>query len=101
MVSDQIGLVTDLFKFSMPKIVPIEVYHEESNFVVLQAPGRRYPGVLIQGDTLTGIVGELNEALQLFDSDREEALGCLRIAHDSLKSKLDQYLEICRENGIK
>ena len=85
----------------MSKTVAIEVFHEESNFVVLQTPGRRYPGVVIQGDSLGGIVGELHEAIQLIDIDREEARGCLQNAYDSLKSRLDQYHEVCRENGIK
>jgi len=81
--------------------IPIEIYHEESNFVVLQTPGRRYPGIVIQGDSLAGIVGELGEALKLWDTDRDEAQGCLKNAFDSLKSRLDQYEEICRKNGIK
>jgi hypothetical protein len=83
------------------RTVAIEVFHEESNFVVLQTPGRRYPGVVIQGDSLGGIVGELREAVQLFDIDREESRGCLQNAYDNLKSRLDQYHEVCRENGIK
>jgi len=85
----------------MSRTVAIEVFHEESNFVVLQTPGRRYPGVVIQGDSLGGIVGELHGAIQFFDSDRDEALGCLQNAYDNLKSRLDQYHEVCRENGIE
>ncbi len=84
----------------MPRTVPIEVFHEESKFVVLQTPGRRYPGIVIQGDTLAGIVAELNAAIQIFEVDREEALEILKSTYDDFRSKLDQYNEICLENGI-
>ncbi len=84
----------------MSRIVSIQVFHEEPNFVVLQTPGRKYPGVVVQGDTLAGVVGDLDEAIRLFDDNREDALGCLQSAYDNLKSKLDQYHQICRENGI-
>jgi len=52
----------------------LEVYCNETNFTVIRVRERSYPGVLIQGDSLMGIVGDLKEAVQLFDEDREESL---------------------------
>jgi hypothetical protein len=57
--------------------------------------------VLIHGDSLGGIGGDLELAIQLFETDREESLGCLKLAFEELKSRFDGYLEVCRMNGIE
>ena len=84
----------------MKREATVEIFAEESNFVVLRVPERRYPGVLIQGDSLSGIVGELKGAIDLFESDREEALGCLKLAFENLKWRLDDYQRVCVENKV-
>lgn len=78
-----------------------EVFCLESNFAVLRMPDRAYPGVLIQGDSLMGIVGELEEAIAHFDNDREESLGCLKNAYDQLVWRLTEYKKVCEANDIK
>jgi predicted RNase H-like HicB family nuclease len=85
----------------MVEKVLVEVLHQESNFVILRVPGRAFPGVVIQGDSLAGLVDELSGAIENFESDREESLGCLQNAFGSLKRRLDDYNEICRQNGIQ
>jgi hypothetical protein len=85
---------------SKMKKATLEIYHEGSNFVVLKAPGRAYPGVLIQGDSLTGIVGDAREAIELFDSDREEALELLKGLYEQLNWRLEAYNQVCKENQI-
>ena len=67
---------------------------------MLRAPSRRYPGVLVQGDSLGGIVSDLETAIELFDSDREESLGCLELAFNELKWRLEGYKKVCEENNI-
>lgn len=76
--------ITDPYYLNMNINESPEVFCYESNFAVLRMPGRAYPGVLIQGDSLIGIVAELEEAIAHFDNDREESLGCLKNAHDEL-----------------
>lgn len=34
------------------RIEPVEIYADTTNAAVLRHPGRKFPGVLIQGDTL-------------------------------------------------
>jgi hypothetical protein len=72
----------------MKRPATVEIYHEQSNFVVLSAPGRKYPGVLIQGDSLMMIVGDIREAIELFDSDREESLEVLKGLYEELNGRL-------------
>lgn len=82
------------------KVSP-DVFHNETNFAVIKMAERKYPGVLIQGDSLAGIVGDLDEAANLFETDRAESFECLKGARDELKWRLEKYLEVCGENGIE
>ena len=91
-------LTADLFIF-MKRETTVEIFAEESNFVVLRVPGRKYPGVLIQGDSLSGIVGDLEQAINLFETDKEESLGCLKLAYDGLKWRLNGYIQACEDNS--
>lgn len=36
-------------------VEPVEIYSDASNAVVMRHPGRRFPGILVQGDTLSGL----------------------------------------------
>ncbi len=76
----------------------LEVYHEESNFAVIKATGRKFPGVLIQGDSLAGLVGATKTAIELFDSDREEALDELKGLYEELNWRLEAYQKVLEEN---
>jgi hypothetical protein len=33
----------------------VEIYSDASNGAVMRHPGRRFPGILVQGDTLSGL----------------------------------------------
>ena len=37
--------------------IEVEVYSDATNLAVLRFPGREFPGSLIQGDTLSGLLG--------------------------------------------
>ena len=39
------------------EVQPLEVYADDSNYAVVKPPGRRYPGAVIQGDTLRHLCG--------------------------------------------
>jgi hypothetical protein len=78
----------------------LEVFTNESNFAVIRLPQRKYPGVLIQGDSLEAIVAELEEAIRLFDDDKEESLGCLKLGLQKLSWRLDAYREVCKVHNI-
>lgn len=94
-------LLTIGLNFYMDKDELPEVFCHESNFAVLRMPGRAYPGVLIQGDSLMGIIGELEEAIAHFNSDRDESLGCLKNAYEELAWRLKEYRKVCEVNDIR
>ena len=41
------------------RVEPVDIYSDASNAAVLRHPGRRYPGCLIQGDSLFALVQTL------------------------------------------
>lgn len=47
------------------------------------------------------IVDEIETAIEFFNTDRDESLGCMENALDHLKSRLDQYHIVCQQNNIR
>ncbi|WP_371933305.1 DUF6959 family protein [Ruegeria discodermiae] len=45
----------------------VEIYSDETNATVLRHPRRKFPGVLLQGDTLHNICQRLDFALKDFN----------------------------------
>jgi DNA-binding GntR family transcriptional regulator len=80
----------------------VEIYSDASNLAVIRHPNRRFPGVLIQGDSLFILVEEAKEILQAVRSIRNEDLVTVVEEHlDKLKKRLDHYEEVLAKNGIE
>ena len=45
------------------QVINVELYTNQQNGAVLKLPGRQFPGILIQGDTLQSYVTDLTESL--------------------------------------
>jgi hypothetical protein len=75
----------------MKKEMLLEVYADETNFAVIRIPQRRYPGVLIQGDNLWGLIGDAKEVLQLIDTNKEDAKDALTYLIASLEGRAEDY----------
>jgi hypothetical protein len=43
------------------RIEPVEIYSDETNAAVMRHPGRRFPGLLFQGDTLHSMCLQADE----------------------------------------
>jgi hypothetical protein len=74
------------------KKVELEVYSETPNSGVIRMPGRKFPGVVLQGDTLSILFGNV---LDILDRAREScdadlALDALTVARE-LKAHLVNY----------
>jgi len=69
------------------KIEPIEVYSDATNQAVIRHPGRRFPGILIQGDTLHAIVISLRVVIKnaaCLDQESQDRLGEVAQSLDAL-----------------
>ncbi|MEL6893509.1 MAG: hypothetical protein AAFP84_18095 [Actinomycetota bacterium] len=68
--------------------IEVEVLTEQHNFAVIKLPSRRYPGVVLQGDSLAILVHDLlgvREALERSDID---------VAVDGLADVVERLQEV-------
>jgi len=80
----------------------VEIYSERSNAVVMRHPGRKYPGVLLQGDTLNSLFNELDGAIRELDGGNiSEAKSSVDFVRDTLLACVNQYKEVLREHEIE
>lgn len=72
------------------------------NFAVVQLPERQYPGVVVQGDTLSGLVSQLGRMKSfLEDGDLDEVAREIEEMGELLSGALGSYQKICAEHSIE
>jgi hypothetical protein len=79
----------------------LEVFSEELNFAVVRMPGRRFPGCVIQGDSLSVLCGLARSihnrlASQGDDEASEDAAELL----EKLTDRLEHYEQVLAKHGI-
>ena len=83
------------------RIEQIEIYSDATNAAVMRHPGRRFPGLLLQGDTLNNlhtIADRLSaETSNLLDEDTRSDLHELR---DALRDFRDHYAQVLHEHSL-
>ena len=71
------------------------------NAAVVQLPGRKFPGMVIQGDTLKILTGQADYLQEkLGDAADEEIVYTIKAMRDSLSARLVIYEKVLQENGI-
>ena len=79
----------------------VEVYSDQTNAVVLRHPARKFPGILVQGDTLHSMCSRADGACAgakgQFQGEAYEELYALR---EELWSLLNQYKTVLRAHQI-
>jgi hypothetical protein len=80
----------------------IEVYSEASNNAIVRMPTRRFPGVVLQGDSLAILFAGAMDLLERLDPTREEELfyTALSLAED-LEARLKHYEAVISEHGFQ
>jgi hypothetical protein len=81
------------------KVEPVEIYSDATNAAVMRHPARKYPGVLVQGDTLASLVRAL-ASVQSSIQHSEDAAACLADVHDKLNELLQHYKGVLSEHSI-
>jgi hypothetical protein len=80
----------------------VQIYSDQTNAAVMQHPGRKFPGVLIQGDTLSTLCRQADracdEARQHLKLEEYKELNDLR---NRLWGFLTHYETVLREHGIR
>ena len=80
----------------------VEIYSDATNQAVMKHPGRSYPGVLVQGDTLYSICRDLDEVCrEIKDGNISEAFGELNEIRNSMRERLNHYKVVLGEHDIE
>jgi hypothetical protein len=79
----------------------VEVFSDQSNAAVMRHPGRKYPGLLVQGDTLHSLCAAAESCCkQLHDSLNEDASARMVELRDHLRSLVNHYKAVLGEHKI-
>ncbi|MFD9241889.1 DUF6959 family protein [Streptomyces sp. NPDC059556] len=81
--------------------VEAELFTDGGNDAVVRLPGRNFPGVLIQGDTLSMLRSDVAELAELCAAgDLEEARHVASLLQADLEATLQRYTDALRTHGI-
>jgi hypothetical protein len=79
----------------------VQLFSSPKNFAVVQLPGRKFPGVVFQGDSLYNLTERVNDIRNIvLGFQNEEVDGCLLEVYESLTEVLSHYEKVCKERGI-
>ncbi|HZZ90255.1 MAG TPA: hypothetical protein VFE13_18140 [Caulobacteraceae bacterium] len=81
------------------QIQPIEVYSDATNQVVIRHPGRRFPGLLLQGDSLYSLCARA-DALCTKLKPGDPAYGDASQLRNALWAGLNHYKSVLSAHGI-
>jgi hypothetical protein len=85
----------------MMYVAEVDIFSDQANAAVLRHPGRRFPGVLIQGDTLSSLCEDADElcseSKSLLPPELYEDLNDLR---NSLRGFLTHYKVVLTEHEM-
>lgn len=82
--------------------IEVELFTDQGNNAVVRLPARRFPGVLIQGDTLRGLLEATNEALGAIEQNKlPDARDILVALAGQLKAAQDRYEAAISTEGTK
>jgi hypothetical protein len=83
------------------RVEPVEIYSDATNHAVMRHPGRHFPGVLVQGDSLYVLCRHIDsvcaKSREALDHETYKVLNELR---NSLWAKLNHYKSVLADHGI-
>lgn len=80
----------------------VELLSQPTNYAVVHLPGRSFPGVVVQGDSLHEIVKDLGVMARLLNSGNLEDLAMeIEAMQTQLSDVLANYEQVCSARGIE
>ena len=83
--------------------IELEVFAEQSNHAVVRMNGREFPGMVIQGDSLSILCDEakeISQRLKAIDCSDEDLLYLAQVHQENLLSQLLLYQNILLTHGL-
>lgn len=82
-------------------LLPVELLSDQGNNAVVRLPGRSFPGVLIQGDSLCVLIQDITEVEELIVAgNHAESLEAIRGIIEDLIEIKDRYESACQKSEI-
>lgn len=82
--------------------IKADLLSQPLNYAVVQLPGRQFPGVVVQGDSLHEIVKDLGSMIQLLEAGKLEELAAeIESMRDQMSEALINYERVCIARGIE
>ena len=83
------------------RIEHVEIYSDQSNAAVMRHPGRRFPGLLVQGGTLSEWCRQADLVCVEAESRlSEDGYGELNDLREKLRAWLDEYTAVLQAHGL-
>lgn len=83
------------------KHLEVELLTDGGNDAVLRFPGRRFPGVLVQGDSLSVLRADVSELADLCNAgDLEDAREAAALLLADVDALVQRYSEALRLHGL-
>ena len=85
------------------KRAELEVFSDASNYMVIRPSGRRFPGSVVQGDSLSILCSEakeISERIRSLELKDEELLYLAQDHQEKLLGRLLYYQQVLAEHGI-
>jgi len=83
------------------EVIQVEQYSDAINAVILRTPGRSFPGMVIQGDSLRNLLRAAERGIESFDGgNMNEARDYLLEIAEDLKDRLIHYEEVLNAHGF-
>jgi hypothetical protein len=77
----------------------VEIFSDLTNAAIMRHPGRHFPGLVLQGDTLRAICRELDEACDLVGRGQRGFTECNKV-RNTFWSYLRHYQEVLIEHKM-
>jgi len=85
------------------EVIELEAYSQDNNLGIVRMPGRRYPGSVVQGDTLRRLAGDaryIRDNMGKPNSDADELADAATDLCNLLQQRLQHYEVVLKEHGI-
>jgi hypothetical protein len=82
------------------RIEQVEIYSDATNAAIMRHPGRRFPGLVIQGDTLNGLCQQMDQVCKLIGPG-SEAYEEANKARNHLWKLRNHYVSVLVAHGIE
>jgi hypothetical protein len=99
-VSDPFSLVGNNEVKTMQRI-EIEMLSETSNCPVVKTPGRKFPGIILQGDSLKALFDVAVEVRDRCDKNNDELCAAAGELKDRLGGFVAAYEQAMQVNGLE